>query len=137
MNVESIVTVASIVAGFGSAIFAIRIQEADTGSIGSSRIPWADRLLILAIFASLAVLLLLLILQTEPWVLVVARSLMAFSVVMMAGYLVAALARYRFQLAEPEASGEPAPRERWIGLITVGVACLAGALTLYNGRGDL
>ena len=128
-NADTLATVASVIAGFGAAMLSFRLgREVTAQEEGEySWIPWADALLIAAIFVSL-------LLVVFP--IVTFRTLSGFaaklpvaacsaSCLLVAGYVLAILADYRLLFGRKR-RGEgknPEPTERWI-VISTAVICL-------------
>jgi amino acid transporter len=144
-NVTTLATVASILAGFGCVILVFRIKHelAQREPLGTPRIPWADRLLILAtLVALLLVLLPLVISSNRPGKMAeLPAAACAAAIVLIAGYLVAILARYRWILGRGRSGplAHPEPAERWlvVAFLVLAVAAFAFVLLRYPAPVEL
>jgi hypothetical protein len=96
---SDLLVVASIVAGFGVAIFAFRLsREVEMERQGElTWIPWADRLIIGATLISLLTVIAPIIVlgSANPRALCVARASILMSLILVAGYIPSILAHYR------------------------------------------
>jgi hypothetical protein len=101
IDATTLITVASIIAGFGVAALMFRLQRELTLSDKDDQVPtWitlADVLVILAVFAAFsAVLALLMSSKPSPTSLRAAAVASAAATILLAGYVPAILAHYRF-----------------------------------------
>ena len=123
-----VATVASVIAGFGSAMLVFRIQRELQMASKNERnwIPWADRLLIAAILGCLIFVLFPLVsgIPSEPIRMRVASAACASAVVLLTGYVPAILAHYRLFLGGSRCGprDNPEPAERWLTLLFVALA---------------
>jgi peptidoglycan biosynthesis protein MviN/MurJ (putative lipid II flippase) len=132
-DADTLATVASIIAGFGAAMLAFRIErEAEGQEEGESPwIPWADALLLSAIFASLLLVVLPIVSFPKPHGLAatVPRAACSAACILASGYIVSILAHYRLLFGRKR-RGErqnPEPAERWL---VIGTALLSAAVFL-------
>ncbi|MCZ6758853.1 MAG: hypothetical protein O7D29_00545 [Gemmatimonadetes bacterium] len=132
-------TVAGIIAGIGSAMLLFRLQrELHMAKEGESIwIPWADRLLGAATLIALLAVLLPLVsgLPPEPWRTRLASAFCTVAVLLVAGYIPAALAHYRllFGASRSGPRSNPEPGER--GITWFFVALAAAGFVVVLGRG--
>ena len=135
MDTSALLTVASIISGFGITIFTFRLQREIQVMERNSKvwIPWADFLVIAAVMVSLLIGILPIIVLSSPPKLIyqIANGACAASIVMLAGYVPGKLAHYRFILAKntPKARQNPEPSERWIVIMFLCFAVTAFAVT--------
>jgi hypothetical protein len=128
-DANTLATVASIIAGFGAAMLAFRLErEVKAGDRGEPMwIAWADWLVIAATILSLALGLLPIVsgLVREPLQTALASAATSAAVVLTVGYVPAILAHYRLILHRGRRGSRqnPEPSERWL---TIGFA-IAGA----------
>lgn len=127
-NEETLATVASIIAGFGGAMLAFRVErEAEGQEEGhSSWIPWADALLISAILGSILLVILPIVsLRTlQGLIAKLPQAACSAACILVCGYVLAILAHYRL-LFGAKRRGErenPEPAERWIVICTAVVS---------------
>jgi len=133
---ETLATVASIIAGFGAAMMAFRIEREAAGQEAgqSSWIPWADALLISAILGSLLLVILPILILREPkgFLAALPRAACASSCVLVSGYILSILAHYRLlfgrQRRGERENPEPAERQLVIGTAALSAAVFADAL---------
>jgi hypothetical protein len=125
---ETLATVASIIAGFGAAMLSFRIErEAEGQEEGeSSWIPWADALLIGAIFVSLLLVILPIVSFRNPHgpTANLPRAACSATCILVAGYILSILAHYRLLFGRKR-RGErenPEPAERWLVICTTVVS---------------
>jgi hypothetical protein len=142
LDIGSLMTVASIVAGFGVAVLVFRIQRETT--LQTKWIPWADWLLIAATMVALGGVILPIISFSQPPACVVKFGSAASSLVVLLviGYPFAILAHYRLIGAEgaarakrSEARYNPEPLERRWVIVTFTIAILvfiARLLSLWD-----
>jgi hypothetical protein len=130
-EVGDMVTVASIVAGFGVAMLFFRIQrelhmQKEHEGIW---IPWADRLLIGATLISLLLVIIpsVVLPQASPLKVMLPAAASSASVVMVAGYIPAILAHYRLILGQGRTGPRvnPEPGEKRVVWTTVALAIIA------------
>ena len=129
-DIGTLGTIASVIAGFGSAMLIFRIQrELQMGQETEVQwIPWADRLLILATLVALLLVLLPLVATTNrPGVMAhLPAAGCAAALILMAGYILAILAHYRLFLGKGRSGPRknPEPAERIVVLATGLIALL-------------
>jgi hypothetical protein len=128
-DIGSLVTIASIISGFGIAMLYFRIQRELQmhDQMELNWIPWADRLLIVATLVSLLFVLLPVVLFDKKWEIIskIIIGSSASSIIMVVGYIFAILAHYRFLLGK-ERKGprtNPEPAEKFVIIITT-VTCI-------------
>jgi hypothetical protein len=133
MDTSALLTVASIISGFGITIFTFRLQREiqvmERNSNSKGWIPWADCLVIAAVMVSLLIGILPIVVLSSPpkFVYQVANGACAASIIMLAGYIPGILAHYRFILAKNihYARQNPEPSERWIVIMFLCFAVIA------------
>jgi len=134
---NTIVTVASVISGFGSTLLVFRIQRELQMQSQSELIwiPWADWLLFAAVFLSLLVALLPL-LAGFPFATRMASAACTVAIVLVAGYVPAILAHYRLIFSGKRCGprNNPEPSERWLVLMFGVVGLAAG---FYVGMRNL
>jgi hypothetical protein len=138
LDPATLATVASIIAGFGAAMLAFRLErEVKAGDEGEPMwIAWADWLLIAATLISLSLGLLPVIsgVIREPWQTAVASAGTSAAVVLTFGYVPAILAHYRLIFGGRRAGPRtnPEPSERWltIGFGILGVVVFIALLVV-------
>lgn len=123
----TLITVASLVAGFSTSILVFRLQrEIEMHSAGEiTWLPWADRLILLAAILSLASVLLIVSGLFPSDAIKLASCALAASLILTIGYVLAVLAHYRFILSFGRSGPRknPEPAERVIVLL-----CLAATI---------
>jgi hypothetical protein len=129
-DVGTLGIIASVIAGFGGAMFLFRLQS-DLQAQKESEppwIPWADRLLIFATLIALLLVLLPLVATTNrPGVMAhLPAAGCTAALILMAGYIPAILAHYRLFFG----AGKPA--ERVIALLTAIIALVAFFCVLWR-----
>jgi hypothetical protein len=129
-NEETLATVASIIAGFGAAMLAFRIEREVQGQEEGEAtwIPWADALLIGAIFASLLLVILPIVSfqMARGFAARLPRAACSASCILVSGYILSILAHYRLLFGRKR-RGErenPEPAERWLVIGTILVAAV-------------
>lgn len=131
MDTSALLTVASIISGFGITIFTFRLQREIQVMERNSKvwIPWADCLVIAAVMISLLIGILPIVMLSSPPKLIyqVSNGACAASIVMLAGYIPGILAHYRFILTKNTYSARqnPEPSERWIVITFLCFAVIA------------
>ncbi|NJO64407.1 MAG: hypothetical protein HC836_41440 [Richelia sp. RM2_1_2] len=131
MDISALLTVASIISGFGITIFTFRLQREIQVMERNSQvwIPWADYLVITAVMVSLLIGILPIVVVSSPpkFIYQIANGACAASIVMLAGYVPGILAHYRFILAKNTCSARqnPEPSERWIVIMFLCFAFIA------------
>ncbi|MEA5595748.1 MAG: hypothetical protein HC815_39815 [Richelia sp. RM1_1_1] len=131
MDTSALLTVASIISGFGITIFTFRLQREIQVMERNSQvwIPWADYLVITAVMVSLLIGILPIVVVSSPpkFIYQIANGACAASIVMLAGYVPGILAHYRFILAKNTRSARqnPEPSERWIVIMFLCFAFIA------------
>ena len=132
----TLATVASIIAGFGSAMLAFRLEREVTAGDEGERmwIAWADWLIIAATVVSLALGLLPIIsgVVPDPPQSALASAATSASVVLTIGYVPAILAHYRLILGRHRRGrrANPEPSEQWLTLVFAGLALVTFILLL-------
>jgi len=134
----SLLTVGSVIAGFGVAMLFFRIQRELHMHRKGERIwiPWADWLLTSAtVLALLVILLPILLLGPET---LVARSLAtaagSASVIMVSGYVFAILAHYRLIFGRKRKGSRENPEPAEAGVVVTSIIlAVAAAITSYLG----
>lgn len=127
-EVSDLITVASIVAGFGVAMIFFRIRrELEMGSAGERVwIPWADWLIVIATLSSLLLVLLPMLVFERHNKLAVAlsTSVCAGCIVLVAGYVFTILAHYRLLFGRDRIGprDNPEPAERVLFFLSIMIA---------------
>jgi hypothetical protein len=120
MTASDLLTVASIIAGFGTSAFVFRIQRELEMSARGERtwFPVADALLLAA---TLGAYLALIVLLSEYRSVEVARSTLIAASVLALGYFPAVLAHYRLVIGTTRTGlrANPEPAEKWITWVTI------------------
>lgn len=130
---DGLSNLAALIVGFGVAVFVMRItREIEMGERGERQwVPWADRLLIGAVVASLSAVVILLVREGSGTRL--GTALILGPVVCLIGYPFALLAHYR--LLPPERwKSDKSLRDNpdgWEGPIVIVTVVAALGLTLY------
>jgi hypothetical protein len=137
----TLATVASIIAGFGAAMLAFRLErEVKAGDKGESMwIAWADWLLIAGTLLSLSLGLLPIIsgVVPEPEQTALASAATSAAVILTFGYVPAILAHYRLLWGHHRRGHRtnPEPAERWLTVAFAALAVIAFvALLMYLRR---
>jgi hypothetical protein len=130
--------IASIIAGFGSAMLFFRIErELRMGERNEvTWIPWADRLLVSATLISLLLVIFPLVtLSSRPGILenLPAAGCSAVSI-MVAGYIFGILAHYRLIFGKNRSGprDNPEPAERRLVLLAAALAAVAFCVVLFG-----
>lgn len=115
----TLATVASVIAGFGAAMLAMRIEREARGQEQGETpwIPWADAALIAAILVSLLLVILPIVAvpSAKGFLSALPRAACAAACILVAGYVLSILAHYRLLFGR-QRRGErenPEPAERW------------------------
>lgn len=129
-EVSTLLTVASISSGFGVTVFVFRLQRELVMQEKNllSWIPWADRLVIASVLISLLFVIIPLVSISSPIALIkrVGAGGCSASSILLAGYIPAILAHYRFIFGDhTKGRWNPEPAEKWIVITTVSVAMAA------------
>jgi hypothetical protein len=138
---STLVTVAALIAGFGSAVLVFRIQrEVDMAAKGETTwVPWADRLIITATLLALVFGIFPFVsgFVVTPIANALAMAASSGAVVLLFGYVFAILAHYRliFGGGRTGPRDNPEPAERWIIWLTVIVAASVFGVVLCHSWG--
>jgi uncharacterized membrane protein len=137
-DIGTLGTIASVIAGFGTAILVFRLQRElqMQQETEVQWIPWADRLLILATLIALLLVLLPLVATTNrPGVMAhLPAAGCTAALILVAGYILAILAHYRLFLGAGRRGprSNPEPAERVIVLAAGLIALLAFVWVLWH-----